>query len=148
MPRRLRTPPIPLAGVIPYRHRNGVVEIALITTRNGNRWIVPKGRIGTGETARDAAVREAHEEAGLAGVLDPDPIGTFEQRKNGTRHATELYALAVLRSLKVWPERSWRKRRWFEASEAAKLVHHDDLARCIRDLIDRLRRDRSHEATA
>ncbi|MHC5115091.1 MAG: NUDIX hydrolase [Planctomycetota bacterium] len=79
-------------------------------------------------------------------MIDPEPIGAIERVKNGERCVTTLYAMAVLRALDVWPERSWRRRRWVEAGEAARLVQADDLARCIRDLAERLDRDRARTA--
>ena len=57
------------AAVIPYRIRKARLEVALVTTSKGNGWIVPKGCIDEGERARDAAIREAEEEAGLRGVV-------------------------------------------------------------------------------
>src|SRR5205809_18681 len=57
------------AAVIPYRIRKARIEVALVTTSKGNGWIVPKGSIDDGERARDAAIREAEEEAGLRGVV-------------------------------------------------------------------------------
>lgn len=41
------------------------VEIALITTRGGERWQLPKGSYEAGETAIETAVREVKEEVGL-----------------------------------------------------------------------------------
>ena len=40
-----------------------------MTTSGGKRWIVPKGWVDEGERPRDAAIREAEEEAGLRGVV-------------------------------------------------------------------------------
>ena len=57
------------AAVIPYRIRKERVEVALVTTSGGKRWIVPKGSVDDGEHPRDAAIREAEEEAGLIGVV-------------------------------------------------------------------------------
>ena len=60
------------AAVIPYRIRKARLEVALVTTSKGKGWIVPKGCIDEGERARDAAIREAEEEAGLRGVVERD----------------------------------------------------------------------------
>ena len=54
------------AAVIPYRIRKERVEVALVTTSRGKGWIVPKGSVDDGERPRDAAIREAEEEAGPA----------------------------------------------------------------------------------
>ena len=54
------------AAVIPYRIRKERVEVALVTSSRGKRWILPKGWVDDGERPRDAAIREAEEEAGLS----------------------------------------------------------------------------------
>lgn len=54
------------ADVVPFRRRAGAVEIALITTGDRKRWLLPKGWIDAGEDASDAALREAEEEAGCS----------------------------------------------------------------------------------
>lgn len=55
------------AGGVAYRRvsENDVVEIALISTRGGRRWQLPKGSREPNETAEATAVREVEEEAGL-----------------------------------------------------------------------------------
>jgi 8-oxo-dGTP pyrophosphatase MutT (NUDIX family) len=59
------------AGGVAYRRNaTGDVEIALIATRHGTRWQLPKGTCEAGETAEQTAIREVQEEAGLATVVD------------------------------------------------------------------------------
>ena len=53
------------AAVIPYRIRKERVEVALVTRSAARGWIVPKGSVDQGEQPREAAIREAEEEAGL-----------------------------------------------------------------------------------
>lgn len=52
-------------GVAFRRLTDGEVEIALIATRNGTRWQLPKGSREAGETTLETAVREVQEEVGL-----------------------------------------------------------------------------------
>lgn len=42
-------------------------RILLIESLRGHRWQLPKGRLEPGETAREAALREIHEETGVRG---------------------------------------------------------------------------------
>lgn len=53
------------AGGVAWRHHNGVWEAALIATRGGTRWQLPKGTCEPGETSLQTAIREVQEEVGL-----------------------------------------------------------------------------------
>lgn len=53
------------AGGVAYRHSAGNLEVALIATRNGTRWQLPKGTCESGETSEQTALREVAEEVGL-----------------------------------------------------------------------------------
>jgi 8-oxo-dGTP pyrophosphatase MutT (NUDIX family) len=55
------------SGIIPYRRELDVLQVLLITSRKTGRWVIPKGNIGKGHNARQAAEREAYEEAGVRG---------------------------------------------------------------------------------
>ena len=53
------------AGGIVYREADETIEVALIATRKGKIWCLPKGGIEEGETVKEAARREIREETGL-----------------------------------------------------------------------------------
>lgn len=55
------------AGGVAFRRagRDGLVEVALIATRGGTRWQLPKGSREAGETSVETAIREVREEVGL-----------------------------------------------------------------------------------
>ncbi len=54
------------AGAIVIRHAKAGPLVLLVTARrNPGHWIFPKGHIEDGESAKQAALREAHEEAGV-----------------------------------------------------------------------------------
>ncbi len=58
------------AGGVAYRRQNGTWEAALIATRGGTRWQLPKGTCEPGETPLQTAIREVQEEVGLVTVDD------------------------------------------------------------------------------
>src|SRR6185369_7348339 len=55
------------AGGVCYRLHDGTLEVVLIATLGGSRWGLPKGHVGPGEAAIDAAQREIAEETGITG---------------------------------------------------------------------------------
>ena len=57
--------------------RNGVPYVAMIATRGGTRWGLPKGAVGQGETSEAAALREVFEETGLEAEI-VKPLDTIE----------------------------------------------------------------------
>ena len=72
------------SGIIPYRLERDVLQVLLITTRKTGRWVIPKGNIGKGHNARQAAEREAHEEAGVRGDVEKVPLGSYIKRSSFT----------------------------------------------------------------
>ena len=70
--------------------------ICMVTSRNGRRWVIPKGHVDPGHTAQDAARIEAWEEAGLIGIVDTDPIGTYHYEKYETTRQVDVYMMAVI----------------------------------------------------
>ncbi len=113
------------AAVIPFRIRHERLEIALVTTPNGKRWVVPKGSLDEGERSRDAAIRETEEEAGLIGDLEPKPLGRYRFTRANERYEVEVYLMRVTTVLDSWMEAGLRRRRWLSVDKAAALVRED-----------------------
>jgi len=66
------------AGGVIYRiNEQGAVEAALISTRGGTRWQLPKGTCEPGETVEETALREVAEECGLSGKCEAH-LGVIE----------------------------------------------------------------------
>jgi len=113
------------AAVIPFRIRHERLEIALVTTPHGKRWVVPKGSLDEGERPRDAAIRETEEEAGLIGDLERKPLGRYRFTRAKERYEVEVYLMRVTVVLDYWLEAGRRRRRWLRVDKAAALVRAD-----------------------
>jgi 8-oxo-dGTP pyrophosphatase MutT (NUDIX family) len=110
--------------------------VMLVTSRGTRRWVIPKGNPEKGLAPHALAAKEAYEEAGLVGVVGPEPVGAFRYAKRlGGRKVVpvevEVFPLAVERELADWPERGQRERRWFAPGEAALLVEEGGLVEIL-----------------
>lgn len=98
--------------------------------------MLPKGWPMKGKTAHAAAAREALEEAGMKGKIGKAAIGRYGYGKRLSNGAVlactvEVYALAVERQLKRWPEQGQRSLGWFSPRDAADQVEEVELAGLI-----------------
>jgi 8-oxo-dGTP pyrophosphatase MutT (NUDIX family) len=129
------TPPnwIRQAAVIPIWDG----QVCLVTSRSAKRWVVPKGCMEPGKTSGEIALQEAWEEAGLVGVLQPDPIGTYHYEKAGfTCHVT-VFIMRVTTSVESWPEQDFRQRVWLDFAQAIRRVEEPGLRELLRDVASR-----------
>ena len=123
-------------GALPWRIADGgKPEVLLVTGRRSRRWIIPKGWPMFGKTLADAAAREAFEEAGVSGTIDPKPLGSFRHVKRNVFGSIKVeilvHPLAVKEELADWAERGQRDRRWFALKEAIALVDSKELGAMI-----------------
>ncbi|MEX3008767.1 NUDIX hydrolase [Hoeflea sp. TYP-13] len=130
--------PAPLQyAALCYRKAADGIEVLLITSRGTGRWILPKGWAIKNMSDSGTAAREALEEAGVAGWVHSDSIGTYEYRKwmHGglpVQCTVQVYPLRVEHLEDKYPEKNQRQRRWFSQQEAASLVGEPELQQLIR----------------
>ncbi len=120
------------SGVVPYRRKNGKLEVLLVTSIRKKKWIIPKGFIEYHMSAFQSAKKEAFEEAGIRGSNTTRVLGSYTVRKKGSELLTKVYSMRVTRVFKDYPEKNLRKRKWFSVSDAVKKVEIDELASVIR----------------
>jgi 8-oxo-dGTP pyrophosphatase MutT (NUDIX family) len=113
------------AAVIPYRIRKQRVEVALVRTSSDNGWIVPKGSVDDDERPRDAAIREAEEEAGLVGILARKRLGRYRHVKARRQCRVDVYLMRVTDELEHWLEKKLRRRRWMRIPDAAASLRRE-----------------------
>jgi len=113
------------AAAIPYRIRKRRIEVALVRTSKGKGWIVPKGSVDDDELPREAAIREAEEEAGLLGVLARKPLGRYLHDTSSGRCQVDVYLMRVTDVLEHWLEDKLRQRRWMRIPDAAACLRKE-----------------------
>lgn len=132
-----RVEPVPglrQSGALPYSIVDGRVVFLLVTSRRTGRWIFPKGSISTGMTAWDSAAKEALEEAGVAGEIASDAVGTYQNSDKGMLVDVDLYPLRVESQFDTWQEMDQRLRHWALLAETRRLLADRSLARLAEKL--------------
>jgi 8-oxo-dGTP pyrophosphatase MutT (NUDIX family) len=118
------------SAVVPVR--NG--QVCLVTSRNGKRWVVPKGTIELGRSAGEVALAEAWEEAGLVGLLHQEPLGSYLYEKDGSVCHVIVFRMAVTGAADSYPETGLRQRAWLPSGQAAGRVEDAGLRDILREL--------------
>src|ERR1700722_1423754 len=107
-------------------------QVCLVSSRSGKRWVIPKGCLEPGKSAGEIALQEAWEEAGLVGMLQLDPVGSYLYEKDNCKHHVLVFLMQVTQVADNWPERQWRERGWHTFHEAALQVEEYGLKELIR----------------
>ena len=130
--------PIRQVAAVPFRMRDGQVEVMLVTSRTTKRFIVPKGWPMKGKSGRQTALIEAHEEAGVTGRTLKRPLGKYTYWKRLSESFVPIevtaYLLRADETLIDWDESSTRQRAWLSPADAATLIDEPELATLIRSV--------------
>ncbi|BCP53802.1 NUDIX hydrolase [Kaistia sp. 32K] len=125
-------------AALPYRiNEFGKTEILVLTSRETQRFIIPKGwPMKTKSNARSAAI-EAEEEAGVRGKISARPIGEYRYFKRLTDGFAlvhvDVFSLEVRKTSGSWKEASEREQCWLSPAEAALLIDEPELASLVRN---------------
>ena len=120
------------AAAIPVRDG----RVCLVTSSSGKRWVIPKGCMELGKTAGEVALQEAWEEAGLVGMLQPEPVGSYVYEKYGNEYLVMVFRLQVTGAADDWPERALRQRTWLTPAEALDRIDDRGLRELIRATVE------------
>lgn len=126
-------------AALPFVPLANGIEVLLVTSRNGGRWLLPKGWPNGKEAFAAAAEREALEEAGVVGAVHPDSVGDYTYTKSmpkgyQVRSHVFVYPLLIQEHRLDWPERDERSCRWVSLNEAVELVGDRGLSRLLKNL--------------
>jgi 8-oxo-dGTP pyrophosphatase MutT (NUDIX family) len=136
--------PLQVAAVC-YRRQNSHAEFLLVNTNGGNKWTFPKGAPDNRMSHSQAAEREAREEAGVIGVIEPRHFhvyihskGVFWQPGGVQEYVVKAFLMDVRETRR--PEENDRNPTWYEADEARSILakgREVKYARELRTVVDR-----------
>src|SRR5215469_14284740 len=114
--------PVQVAAVC-YRRRGSSFEFLLVNTTGGDKWTFPKGSTGRRLSHSQAAEREALEEAGAVGVIEPEhfhlylqPKGASTERASAQEFVVKAFLLEVTHMQP--PQEPKRNPTWFGLDDA------------------------------
>ena len=112
--------PLQVAAVC-YRKRGTSVDFLLVKTTSGDKWTFPKGATARRLSHSQAAEREALEEAGAVGIIEPEHFHLYLQPKGDSRNGFQEFVVKAF-LLEVThtqaPQESKRNPTWFNAHDA------------------------------
>ncbi len=118
--------PLQVAAVC-YRKPNSHAEFLLVNTNGGSKWTFPKGAPDTRLSHSQAAEREAREEAGAIGVIEPRHFhvyihskGVFWQPNGVQEYVVKAFLMDVRQTRK--PHEDYRNPTWFDDQEARVIL--------------------------
>jgi len=118
--------PLQVAAVC-YRRRGTELEFLLVNTNGGGKWTFPKGDPAQGMSHSQAAEREAWEEAGVRGHIEPRHFhvyihskGVFWRAPGVQEFVIKAFLLEVEQAVR--PEEEMRNPTWYSPEEARKIL--------------------------
>lgn len=118
--------PLQVAAVC-YRRRGSAIEFLLVNTNGGGKWTFPKGSTDARLSHSQAAEREAAEEAGAFGTIEPRHFHLYIHSKGvfwqpgGVQEIVIKAFLMDVRQMRR-PDEANRKPTWVSAQEAKRLL--------------------------
>lgn len=114
--------PLQVAAVC-YRHVDPRVEFLLVHTNGGSKWTFPKGAPEPRLSHSQAAEREAREEAGAVGIIEPRHFhiyvhskGVFWQPGGVQEYVVKAFLMEVRQTREA--EEDHRNPTWFDVDKA------------------------------
>lgn len=127
----------PTAGGIVFRTSQDQkdIDILLIQDSKG-RWTIPKGHIEPGETAKQTAIREIGEEAGLFHIQVLTWLGKihFQYRRVDklVLMTTQIYLVRALDNAEIPTKEQWMKGiKWFKFNDALSAIEYEDIEKLM-----------------
>jgi 8-oxo-dGTP pyrophosphatase MutT (NUDIX family) len=136
--------PLQVAAIC-YRRVNSHAEFLLVKTNGGSKWTFPKGAPDAHLSHSQAAEREAREEAGAIGVIEPRHFhvyihskGVFWQPEGVQEYVVKAFLMDVHQTRR--PDEVDRDPTWFHADDARVILakgREMKYARELQTVVDR-----------
>lgn len=136
--RTAKSLPLQVAAIC-YRRRGTALEFLLVNTNGGNKWTFPKGSTDPRLSHSQAAEREAAEEAGAIGTIEPRHFHLYLHSKGvfwqpgGIQEFVVKAFLMEVRDMRR-PDESNRKPTWVSAEEAKRRLAKGREVKYFREL--------------
>jgi 8-oxo-dGTP pyrophosphatase MutT (NUDIX family) len=118
--------PLQVAAIC-YRRRGTAVEFLLVNTNGGNKWTFPKGSTDPRLSHSQAAEREAAEEGGAIGTIEPRHFhlylhskGVFWQPGGVQEFVVKAFLMEIHQMRR--PDEGNRRPTWASPEEAKRLL--------------------------
>ncbi len=120
-------PVVRAAGCVVWRHGpDGSVEVVLVhRPPPHDDWSLPKGKLDPGESHRDAAVREVHEETAVRGALGPKLTEVRYVTPRGEDKRVRWWAMELVGDDGFTPNDEIDQRRWVALGDARDALSWD-----------------------
>ncbi len=122
--RSVKSLPLQVAAIC-HRRRGTAIEFLLVNTNGGNKWTFPKGSTDPRLSHSQAAEREAGEEAGAVGTIEPRHFhlylhskGVFWQPGGVQEFVVKAFLMEVHQMRR--PDEGNRRPTWVSAEEAKR----------------------------
>ena len=127
----------PTSGGIVFRLTKDKKDIEVLLIQDSkNRWTIPKGHIEPGETAKQTAIREIGEEAGLNHIQVLSWLGKihFKYRRIDklVLMTTQIYLVRSLDTTERPTKEKWMNGiKWFSFQDAINVIEYEDIEKLM-----------------
>lgn len=121
----------PQAGAIVVKGNRRRRRVLLVTNKEKDRWIFPKGTVKKKESSEEAAEREAEEESGIKGRVVAY-VGATEYEEDGKVIRVDYFLLAGGSESKMLED---RQRRWCRPDELLDLIETPEIRELVKQAL-------------